>query len=66
MTESDGGAAETETCKSDSVRFERVVIVDPRRWRIYVHTFVSETESGGGAEVKGSAAFVQEKENAFS
>lgn len=66
MTESDDGAAETETCNSDSVRFERFVIVNPRRWRIYIHTFVSEMESGGGVEVKESAAFVQEKENAFS
>lgn len=30
VTESDDGAAETETCNSDSVRFERVVIVNPR------------------------------------
>lgn len=39
VTESDDGAAETETCNSDSVRFERTVIMNPRRWRIYVCTY---------------------------
>lgn len=31
-----------------------------------IDTFASETESGGGVEVKESAASVQEKETAFS
>lgn len=64
--ESDDGAVETETCHSSSVRFQCVIVVTPRRSRIYIYTFALEMESGGGVEVKESAAFVQEKETAFS
>lgn len=47
VTGSDGGAAETETCNSDSVRFERAVIVNrpnPNRWRIYPYLRLGDGE----------------------
>lgn len=66
MTENDGEVVETETWNQNSFRFKCIFYNRSSLLEKNIDTFVSETESGDGVEVTESAAFVQEKETAFS